>query len=194
MGAGNHYAEIQVVEEIFDKYAANKMGIDRLGQVCVMIHSGSRGFGHQVATDALVQMEKAMKRDKIETNDRQLACARINSPEGQDYLKAMAAAANFAWVNRSSMTFLTRQAFAKQFKMTPDDLDMHVIYDVSHNIAKIEEHIVDGKQKTLLVHRKVSCLRLFIYLYIFIDVQYFKNLITFRVPHVLFHHIILLSQ
>lgn len=156
LGAGNHYAEIQVVDEIYDKYAAGKMGLERVGQVCVMIHSGSRGFGHQVATDALVQMEKAMKRDNIETNDRQLACARINSAEGQDYLKAMAAAANFAWVNRSSMTFLTRQAFAKQFKMAPDDLDMHVIYDVSHNIAKTEEHVVDGKLKTLLVHRKVK--------------------------------------
>lgn len=187
LGAGNHYAEIQVVEEIFDKYAANKMGIDRLGQVCVMIHSGSRGFGHQVATDALVQMEKAMKRDTIETNDRQLACARIHSPEGQDYLKAMAAAANFAWVNRSSMTFLTRQAFAKQFKMTPDDLDMHVIYDVSHNIAKIEEHIVDGKPKTLLVHRKVI---FFCFLDLFLSYNV-KILMIFRVPHVLFHHIIL---
>lgn len=179
LGAGNHYAEIQVVDEIYDKFAASKMGIEEKGQVCVMIHSGSRGFGHQVATDALVEMEKAMKRDKIETNDRQLACARINSAEGQNYLKAMAAAANFAWVNRSSMTFLTRQvyhkdlsfilffskmtlnfyfkqAFAKQFKTTPDDLDMHVIYDVSHNVAKVEEHIIDGKQKTLLVHRKGS--------------------------------------
>lgn len=123
-----------------------------------MIHSGSRGFGHQVATDALLAMEKAMKRDNIETNDRQLACARIKSLEGQDYLKAMAAAANFAWVNRSSMTFLSRQAFSKQFQMSPDDLDMHVIYDVSHNIAKIEQHVVDGKLKTLLVHRKVKCL------------------------------------
>lgn len=85
------------------------MGIEEKGQVCVMIHSGSRGFGHQVATDALVAMEKAMKRDGIETNDRQLACARIMSEEGQDYLKSMAAAANFAWVNRSSMTFLSRQ-------------------------------------------------------------------------------------
>jgi tRNA-splicing ligase RtcB len=156
LGAGNHYAEIQVVDEIYDTWAASRMGIEMKGQICVMIHSGSRGFGHQVATDALVQMEKAMKRDNIETNDRQLACARIMSQEGQDYLKAMAAAANFAWVNRSSMTFLSRQAFAKQFHLTPDDLDMHVIYDVSHNIAKIEEHIVDGKQKTLLVHRKGS--------------------------------------
>uniref|UniRef100_A0A069DUS0 RNA-splicing ligase RtcB homolog n=1 Tax=Panstrongylus megistus TaxID=65343 RepID=A0A069DUS0_9HEMI len=156
LGAGNHYAEIQVVDEIYDKWAASKMGIEFKGQICVMIHSGSRGFGHQVATDALLAMEKAMKRDQIDVNDRQLACARINSVEGQDYLKGMAAAANFAWVNRSSMTFLSRQAFAKQFNMAPDDLDMHVIYDVSHNIAKIEEHIVDGKPKTLLMHRKGS--------------------------------------
>ncbi|XP_071806892.1 RNA-splicing ligase RtcB homolog [Asterias amurensis] len=156
LGAGNHYAEIQVVDEIYNEHASKKMGIDHVGQVCVMIHSGSRGLGHQVATDALVAMEKAMKRDKIDVNDRQLACARIHSPEGQDYLKGMAAAANYAWVNRTSMTFLTRQAFAKQFKETPDELDMHVIYDVSHNIAKVEEHILDGKQKTLLVHRKGS--------------------------------------
>jgi len=156
LGAGNHYAEIQVVDEIFDKWAASKMGIDGKGQVCVMIHSGSRGFGHQVATDALVAMEKAMKRDHIEVNDRQLACARIGSPEGQDYLKSMSAAANFAWVNRSSMTFLCRQAFAKAFNTTPDDLDMHVIYDVSHNIAKVETHVLDGKEKTLLLHRKGS--------------------------------------
>ena len=156
LGAGNHYAEIQVVDEIFDKFAANRMGIDQTGQVLVMIHCGSRGFGHQVATDALVQMEKAMKRDRIEVNDRQLACARIHSKEGQDYLNGMAAAANFAWVNRSSMTFLARQAFAKMFQSDPDDLDMHVIYDVSHNIAKVEEHFVNGKPKTLLVHRKGS--------------------------------------
>lgn len=156
LGAGNHYAEIQIVDEIYDKRSASKMGIEETGQVCIMIHSGSRGLGHQVATDALVQMEKAMKRDKIEVNDRQLACARINSQEGQDYLSSMAAAANYAWVNRSSMTFLTRQAFAKMFKQSPDDLDMHVIYDVSHNIAKIENHMVDGKEKKLLVHRKVS--------------------------------------
>lgn len=154
LGAGNHYAEIQVVEEIYDAEAAAVMGIDRKNQVCVMIHSGSRGFGHQVATDALVKMEKAMSRDKILTNDRQLACARISSVEGSDYLKAMACAANYAFVNRSSMTFLCRQAFAKQFNTSPDDLDMHLIYDVSHNIAKVEQHMVDGKEKTLLVHRK----------------------------------------
>merc|ERR1719379_2590103 len=156
LGAGNHYAEIQVVDEIYDKFAAGNMGIERTGQVVVMIHCGSRGFGHQVATDALVSMEKAMKRDNIEVNDRQLACARIDSKEGREYLSGMAAAANFAWVNRSSMTFLARQAFAKMFKSTPDDLDMHVIYDVSHNIAKVEEHIVQGKRRKLLVHRKAS--------------------------------------
>lgn len=103
-----------MVDEIYDKWAASKMGVECKGQICVMIHSGSRGFGHQVATDALVQMEKAMKRDNIETNDRQLACARISSQEGQDYLKSMAAAANFAWVNRSSMTFLCRQVLRKK--------------------------------------------------------------------------------
>ncbi|KAL4427007.1 hypothetical protein ABPG77_009568 [Micractinium sp. CCAP 211/92] len=156
LGAGNHYAEIQVVDEVFDRVAARKMGIDQVGQVCIMIHSGSRGLGHQVATDALVAMEKAMARDGIVTNDRQLACARISSQEGQDYLTAMACAANYAWVNRSSMTFLCRQAFAKMFNSTPDDLDMHVVYDVSHNIAKVEEHMVDGQLKTLLVHRKGS--------------------------------------
>ncbi|KJH51111.1 hypothetical protein DICVIV_02670 [Dictyocaulus viviparus] len=183
LGAGNHYAEVQVVDEVFDKLAAAKMGIGDVGQVVVMLHCGSRGLGHQVATDALVEMEKAMSRDGIVVNDRQLACARISSKEGQDYLKGMAAAANFAWVNRSCMTFCVRQAFANTFKMQPDDLDMQVgiaysfgntrchtsvrlvdmqsihnniklIYDVSHNVAKMEEHLVDGKPTQLCVHRK----------------------------------------
>ena len=154
LGAGNHYAEIQVVDEIYDKSSASRMGVEEVGQILVMIHSGSRGLGHQVATDALVEMETAMARDGIVTNDRQLACARIGSKEGQDYLAGMAAAANYAWVNRSSMTFLTRQAFAKVFNSTPDDLDMQVIYDVSHNIAKVETHMVDGRERKLLVHRK----------------------------------------
>ncbi|VDO23578.1 unnamed protein product [Haemonchus placei] len=154
LGAGNHYAEVQVVDEIFDKHAAAKMGIDELGQVVVMLHCGSRGLGHQVATDALVEMEKAMARDGIHVNDRQLACARISSTEGQDYLKGMAAAANFAWVNRSCMTFCVRQAFANVFTMQPDDLDMQMIYDTSHNVAKMEEHLVDGRPAQLCVHRK----------------------------------------
>ena len=154
LGAGNHYAEIQVVDEIYDEAAATKMGIFSKGQVCVMIHSGSRGLGHQVATDSIFAMEKSMARDGIQLNDRQLACARISSPEGQEYLAAMACAANFAWVNRSAMTFLCRQAFSKVFEKSPVELGMSVIYDVSHNIAKIEDHIVDGELKTLLVHRK----------------------------------------
>uniref|UniRef100_A0A0K0CU81 RNA-splicing ligase RtcB homolog n=1 Tax=Angiostrongylus cantonensis TaxID=6313 RepID=A0A0K0CU81_ANGCA len=160
LGAGNHYAEVQVVDEIFDKHAALLIPspitsfslIDK--QLVVMLHCGSRGLGHQVATDALVEMEKAMTRDGIVVNDRQLACARISSSEGQDYLKGMAAAANFAWVNRSCMTFCVRQAFANTFKMQPDDLDMQLIYDVSHNVAKMEEHLVDGRPTQLCVHRK----------------------------------------
>ncbi|CAL5225356.1 g8159 [Coccomyxa viridis] len=156
LGAGNHYAEIQVIDKVFDDAAARKMGIDQEGQVCIMIHSGSRGLGHQVATDALTSMERAMARDNIQTNDRQLACARINSQEGKNYLAAMSCAANYAWVNRSSMTFLVRQAFQKMFKQQADDLDMHVVYDVSHNIAKVEQHMVGGEEKTLLVHRKGS--------------------------------------
>ena len=154
LGAGNHYAEVQVVDEIFDEAAASRMGINNVGQVCIMIHSGSRGLGHQVATDALVTMERAMARDKIDLNDRQLSCARINSPEGQDYLKAMSAASNYAWVNRSCMTYLARRAFAKVFNKAPEEMDMHLVYDVAHNIAKVERHEVEGVVKTLLVHRK----------------------------------------
>lgn len=156
LGAGNHYAEVQVVDEIFDGAAASRMGIGKVGQVCIMIHSGSRGLGHQVATDALVTMERAMARDKIVLNDRQLSCARINSTEGQDYLKAMSAAANYAWVNRSCMTYLARRAFSKVFNKSPEEMDMHLVYDVCHNIAKIERHEVQGVVKTLLVHRKGS--------------------------------------
>jgi tRNA-splicing ligase RtcB len=156
LGGGNHYAEVQVVDEIYNDEAARSMGIKTVGQVCVMIHTGSRGLGHQVATDALQKMDKAMHRDGIKLNDRQLSCARINSKEGQDYLAAMSAAANYAWVNRSCITYLTRRAFQKVFDKTPEELDMHLVYDVCHNVAKIEKHVVDGTEKTLLVHRKGS--------------------------------------
>jgi tRNA-splicing ligase RtcB len=154
LGAGNHYCEVQTVDAIYEERAARAMGIEETGQIIVFIHSGSRGLGHQVATDALVQMEKAASAQQIVLNDRQLACARISSPEGQDYLAAMAAAANFAWVNRQSMAHLVRETFAREFGESADDLDMHTIYDVSHNIAKFEEHMVDGSPRTLLVHRK----------------------------------------
>lgn len=155
LGGGNHYAEVQVVDGIFDEDAARQMGIE-LGQICVMIHTGSRGLGHQVATDALKKMDKCMRRDGISLNDRQLSCARISSNEGKSYLGAMAAAANYAWVNRSCITYLTRRAFEKVFGKTSDEMEMKLVYDVCHNIAKIEKHIVDGVEKQLLVHRKGS--------------------------------------
>lgn len=157
LGAGNHFIEVQAVEEIYDKRAAGRMGIDQIGQVVIMCHCGSRGFGHQIATDSLVAMEKHMAEQGIVVNDPQLACAKIASETGQAYLKGMACAANYAWVNRSSMTFLLRQAFMKMFPgETADDLDMQVVYDVSHNVAKFEEHLVDGKPRSLLLHRKGS--------------------------------------
>lgn len=162
LGAGNHYVEVQVVEEIYDEVAAQRMGIGTIGQVCVMIHSGSRGLGHQVATDALVEMETAMARDGIQLNDRQLSCARISSEEGQQYLAAMSSAANYAWANRSCLTYLVRRAFAKTFERSAEDLDMHLVYDVSHNIAKVEQHEMINEEtgereiKKLLVHRKGS--------------------------------------
>lgn len=147
------YCEIQIVDEIFDTDAASKMGIEFVGQVCIMVHSGSRGLGHQVATDALTSMESAMARDGIHTNDKQLACARIGSPEGQDYLAAMAAAANYAWVNRSSMTFLVRQTFAKMFETTPDDLDMHVVRTHTQQHEEEEGVAYLGSPPRLIIHR-----------------------------------------
>ena len=156
LGAGNHFVEVQAVDKIYDRQVAQRLGIEEVGQVVVMVHSGSRGFGHQVATDSLVVMEQHMAQEGIVVNDPQLACARINSPTGQAYLKGMSCAANYAWVNRTAMTFLLRQAFTKVFGQTADDLDMQLIYDVSHNIAKFEEHVVDGKRMSLLMHRKGS--------------------------------------
>eukprot|EP01059_Diplonema_ambulator_P020399 TRINITY_DN34179_c0_g1_i1.p1 TRINITY_DN34179_c0_g1~~TRINITY_DN34179_c0_g1_i1.p1 ORF type:complete len:520 (+),score=140.74 TRINITY_DN34179_c0_g1_i1:42-1562(+) len=153
LGAGNHFCEVQTVDQVYDKYAAKRMGLE-MDQVVVMVHSGSRGFGHQIATDSLVELEKSMARDGLYMNDAQLACARINSREGQKYLKGMGCAANYAWVNRSAITFLVRQAFSKVFESPADDLDMHLVYDVSHNIAKFEQHMVDGRPRRALVHRK----------------------------------------
>jgi tRNA-splicing ligase RtcB len=155
LGAGNHYAEVQVVEEVFDEAAAKAMGLKK-DQVVIFLHTGSRGLGHQVATDMLQLMEKAMARDKITLNDRQLACARISSEEGKKYLRAMSAAANFAWCNRSVITHHIRKVFSELFNKSARELDMHLVYDVSHNMAKEEEHIVDGQKKRLLVHRKGS--------------------------------------
>lgn len=152
LGSGNHYLELQIVDEIFDPVAAEKMGL-KLGNLCVMIHSGSRGLGHQVCTDHLQAMGKAKDR-VVCKNDRQLTGVKIHSTQGQQYLAAMSAAANYAFVNRSLMTALTRSAFEDVCQQSAKELDMHLVYDVAHNIAKVEDHIVNGKPKKVLVHRK----------------------------------------
>ncbi len=153
LGSGNHFAEIQYVDEIYDEGIANALGLFR-DQVTVMIHTGSRGFGHQVCTDYLEIMERAVQKYNIQLPDKELACAPFNSPEAQDYLAAMRAAANYAWSNRQCITHWVREAFQRLFVASPRELGMSVVYDVAHNIAKIEEHIVNGVKKRLIVHRK----------------------------------------
>lgn len=151
LGAGNHFLEIQVVREIFDQDAANAYGLAE-GQVCVMIHCGSRGLGHQVCTDHLKELEAATKRYQIKLPDRQLACAPLDSPEGRAYFGAMAAAANYAWANRQVIMHAVRKVFVDMYGIEYDDQKM--VYDVAHNVAKFEEHTVDGKNMRLCVHRK----------------------------------------
>ncbi len=153
LGSGNHFLEVQVVETIYDEQAANVLGLFP-GQVTVLIHSGSRGFGHQVCTDYLASMERALKKYGIQLPDRQLACTPIRSEEASAYLGAMRAAANYAWNNRQCLAHLAREVFQRVFHKSPRDLGMWVVYDVAHNIAKLEEHEVDGKKRQLLVHRK----------------------------------------
>jgi len=151
LGSGNHFLEIQVVREIFDPGAAKAFGL-ALGQVCCMIHCGSRGLGHQVCTDHLKILESATKKYHITIPDRQLACAPITSPEGLSYFSAMAAAANYAWANRQMITHATRQILSKMFRIEYDQ--MPLIYDVAHNVAKMEEHVLEGKRMNVCVHRK----------------------------------------
>jgi len=154
LGAGNHFLEIQVVDEIYDPQIAKVMGITHVGQVTVMIHTGSRGLGHQVASDYLMIMERAMRKYGISVPDRELAALPFKSPEAQDYFAAMAAAANFAWTNRQIITHWVRESFKQVFKRDPEELGLEVIYDVAHNIAKIEEHVIDSKKYRVVVHRK----------------------------------------
>jgi len=154
LGAGNHFLELQKVDEIFDPAAAKVFGIKEKDQVVVMIHTGSRGFGHQVCTDHLQIFERAVKKYNIWLPDRQLACVPVNSPEGQNYLKDMACAANFAWCNRQMIVHWVRESFEKILGQSAESLDMGIVYDVCHNIAKLEEHEVDGKKRKLYVHRK----------------------------------------
>jgi tRNA-splicing ligase RtcB len=153
LGSGNHFLEIQKVSEIHDEEAANRMGIKE-GTITVLIHCGSRGFGHQVCSDYLRVAEQAMEKYNISLPDRELACVPNNSEEGESYRKAMFAALNFAWSNRQMITHWTRKSFERVFDQTESDLDMKLVYDVAHNIAKVEKHKVDGQERKLVVHRK----------------------------------------
>ncbi|AJF60338.1 MAG: hypothetical protein QT03_C0001G0851 [archaeon GW2011_AR10] len=156
LGSGNHYLEVQLAhaENIFDAKAAKALGIHSPEQVVVMVHCGSRGFGHQIATDYLVVFEKAMQKYGINVKDRQLACAPFNSKEGKDYYSAMVCAANSAFCNRQVIVHQIRESFKEVFRQDPEKMGMHIVYDVAHNIAKVEEHVVEGKKKKLVVHRK----------------------------------------
>lgn len=154
LGSGNHFLEVQYVDEIYDSDVAKKFGITHEGQVMAMIHTGSRGFGHQVCSDNLRGMEKAAKEYGIELPDRELVNVPIHSEEGQDYLTQMACAANFAWSNRQMITHWARRTFSQVFDQDDEDLGLDIIYDVAHNIAKFEEHQIDGNKKEVCVHRK----------------------------------------
>ena len=153
LGSGNHFLEIQLVDEVFDESRASELGV-RSGQVTVMIHTGSRGLGHQVCTDYLKTTERALRRYGITVPDRQLACAPVDSEEAQGYLGAMRGAANFAFANRQLLTHWAREVFERVLARSPRDLGMRVVYDVAHNIAKEEEYEIDGRRRRLLVHRK----------------------------------------
>jgi len=153
LGSGNHFLEVQLVDEVLDENAARVMGLEE-GGVCLMIHSGSRGLGYQVCDDALRDLRNVPARYGIHLPDRQLACAPVESPEGEKYLGAMRAAANFAWANRQLLMWQTRECFAEFFGKTWEAMQMNLVYDVAHNIAKIEEHTIEGKLKTVCVHRK----------------------------------------
>ena len=153
LGSGNHFLEIQVVTRVFYPEAAEVMGLWP-GQICVMIHTGSRGFGHQVCDEHVKTWVKVAQKYGIDLPDRQLAAAPINSPEGQDYITAMACGANYAWNNRQCIMHWTRQTFTDFFDTSSDELGLELIYDVAHNIGKFERHQVDSQEKELFVHRK----------------------------------------
>ncbi|MDE2291447.1 MAG: RtcB family protein, partial [Elusimicrobia bacterium] len=153
LGSGNHFLELQEVEAVHDEAAAEAFGLRR-GQFVVMVHTGSRGLGYQVCSDALRAMPAAMRRAGISLPDRQLACAPLDSPEGRDYLAAMAAAANFARANRQAVTHALRGALRLALGLSPRELGAEVVYDVSHNLAEEERHEVEGRERRLYVHRK----------------------------------------
>lgn len=153
LGSGNHFLEIEVVQDIFDEKAAQAFGL-RKGQIVVMIHTGSRGLGYQICDDYLALMVKHAQETGIELPDRQLACAYLNSQRGRNYLAAMACGANYAWANRQILMHLTRDVLEKTLRVAPRELGMRLVYDVCHNIAKIETFNIKGIMRKLCVHRK----------------------------------------
>jgi len=153
LGSGNHFLEIQVIDQLYDRDICDEFELT-LGQITLMIHSGSRGLGYQVCDDYTRSMIHCLQKYNINVPDRQLACVPVNSAEGKAYLGAMKCAANYAWANRQCLMHLTRKVFEKVFGMSWQKMGMYLIYDVAHNIAKIEKYMIDGKEKTLCVHRK----------------------------------------
>ncbi|OIO34300.1 MAG: RNA-splicing ligase RtcB [Candidatus Omnitrophica bacterium CG1_02_40_15] len=153
LGSGNHFLEIQVIDEIYDEKKADAFGLFK-GQVTMMIHSGSRGLGYQICDDYVKSMVSCLGKYSINVPDRQLACAPVNSPEGKAYLASMKCAANYAWVNRQCLMYLARNVFEKVFNKSWSSLGLKLVYDVAHNIAKMEKHKAGGKEKILCVHRK----------------------------------------
>ncbi len=154
LGAGNHFLEVEAVDEIHDEKTAKSWGIKGKSQVCILLHCGSRGLGHQVATDYLQLHEKAAQKFNIKLPDRQLVCAPFNSDEGQDYFKAMKCAVNYSFANRLVMTQWIRDAFEKVFGRTWEEMDMKTVYGLCHNVVKIEEHTVGGEKRKVILHRK----------------------------------------
>ena len=154
LGAGNHFLEIQKISDVYDEQTAKKWGIKDKDQVMIMLHCGSRGLGHQVASDYLQIQEKAVKKYKIWLPDKQLACAPANSPEGQDYFAAMKCAVNYSFTNRLVMTQWIRETFEKVFGKSWEDMDMQTVYGICHNVVKLEEHKINGEKKKIYVHRK----------------------------------------
>ena len=142
-----------MVEEIYHREAADIFGLEK-GNITIMIHSGSRGFGYQICDEYSKDMISALAKYKIDIPDRQLSCAPVNSPEGRNYIGAMKCAANYAWANRQCLMHLTREVFERIFNRSARDMGMHLVYDVAHNVGKIEKHNVDGKEKSLFIHRK----------------------------------------
>lgn len=153
LGSGNHFLEIQYIDTLFDEEVAKIYGIEE-NQVVILIHTGSRGLGHQICADYLRYMERASRNHHITLPDRQLACAPINSEEGQNYFKAMSCGANYAWTNRQLITHWIRESFEEVFRRPAEDLEMNILYDVAHNIAKKEKYKINGKMKKVVVHRK----------------------------------------